>query len=198
MRSMHTHSLSSFLTEKNKGIPLFVFFVFVSFSVFSQNIKCDSIVKAIKLLAKSDSVYCHNADSAKNLAKNLASYITKINEDLKQTAKQNSKYQITTIYFFAPYNGTATIATDLKKQIEDYKKRMLSLTDSIKISEEQFGLNTKDIYSLSEDKPVTWEHNNFYNMPVSAASSVLNQLITEVYNSEEIILRALLKQLSLK
>ena len=194
---MRTLSHSSPLTEKNKVIPPFVSFLFLSFSVFSQNIKCDSIITAVKSFVKSDSAYCYKADSAKNLAKNLALYIAEVNEGLKQTAKQNSNYQITTIYFFAPYNGTATVATDLKKQIEDYKKLMLSLTDSIKISEEQFGLNTKDIYSLSEDSPITWEHSFFYDMPVSGASSELNELITEVYDSEEIVLRGLMRELLL-
>ena len=202
MKNMNILSHLLYLIEKNKNFLFGFCLLLISLDSFSQNISAsitrDSLYKAIQSFAKNDSLYIHKSDSAKKITNDLVAYISKVTEDLKQTSKQNSNYQITTIYFFAPYNGTATIATDLKKQINNYKKLMLSLADSIKNLNSQLNLNMDDVYSVTENKTVTWEHNSFYDMPVSAAIALLGSLQSQVYAYEEIILRAILKEGSLK
>jgi len=202
MKSMNILSHLSYLIEKNKNSLFGFCFLLISLGSFSQNISAsitrDSLYKAIKSFTKNDSLYIRKSDSAKKITNDLVAYISRVSEDLKQTSKQNSNYQITTIYFFAPYNGTATIATDLKMQINNYKKLMLLMPDSTKKLNFQYNLNLDDVYSLTENKSVTWEHNSFYDMPVSAAIALLGSLQSQVYAYEEIILRAILKEGSLK
>lgn len=196
---MNTFLRLSFSTGRNRFSFLIAFLLLISVHSFTQNISAyvtrDSLYKAIKSLAKQDSGYIRKADSAKKLTDDLIVYIAKVNEDLKQTSQMNASYQVTTVYFFSPYNGTATIATDLKKKIVDYKKQMLALPDSVNVDEKKIGLSTADVFSVTENKIVTWEHNYFYDMPVAAAVSLLSSLQSQVYDSEEIVLRALLKEL---
>ncbi|MEW6469302.1 MAG: hypothetical protein AB1458_10270 [Bacteroidota bacterium] len=155
----------------------------------------DSLYKAIRSLAASDSSYAGKCDSAKKLTDELVAGIGRISDGLKQAAGQNPGYQVTTVYFFTPYSGSATVAADLKRSLNTYSAALLSLPDSMPVSQEQVGLGTGDMYSPVESRMVSWEHLWFYDAPFSAAVSVLAKLQNDVYAAEEAVLRILLKEL---
>jgi gliding motility-associated protein GldM len=88
-------------------------------------------------------------------------------------------------------------AVGLKKQIDDFKKKMTALVENPKDKAGlKLGLNTDEVYSVAEEKKVTWIENNFYHNPAAAVFSILAKLKTDVRNAEGDVLQNLLKAIS--
>jgi len=83
----------------------------------------------------------------------------------------------------ASENCTGAIASEIKKRIEDYKKKIYEILgkdkDKIKLS-----LITDGVYFDANKTKINWEQNNFQHMVLVAAITNLNRIIGEIKNAE--------------
>lgn len=141
---------------------------------------------------------CDTIDAIKSrLYANVQGGLTKSQADTFQLKYLDSKdnYDIPTRIMIGddPEHATGA-AVGLKKQIEDYKKKMADLiTDKNDRANLKLGLDLKDIYSVAEEKTLTWEDNNFYHSPIAAVFSVMAKLKTDTKNAEGDVVAALFK-----
>jgi gliding motility-associated protein GldM len=82
---------------------------------------------------------------------------------------------------------------DLKEKIEKFKKDMMALVPKNEQAGLKLGLNTEDMYSVGDEKMVSWESNLFAHQPVAAVLSVLAKIKNDVKNAESDVVAALLK-----
>ncbi len=78
---------------------------------------------------------------------------------------------------------TGAIASELKKQIEDYKKKLYDILGKDK-EKVKLALITDGKYYNADRKQQNWEQYNFQNLVLVAALTNLNRMIGEVKNAE--------------
>lgn len=86
-------------------------------------------------------------------------------------------------------------AIELKKKIEDFKKEMTALVPEKERASLKLGLSTEDVYSVAEEKKVTWESNLFYHNPIAAVLSAFAKIKNDVKNAESDVVSVLLKSI---
>lgn len=103
-------------------------------------------------------------------------------------------YDIPTNYMIGenPENATGK-AKDLKEKIEAYKKEMTALVPEKERGGLKLGLPTEDVYSISEEKKVTWENNAFYHNTMAATMCIFAAIQNDVKNAESDVVNTLLK-----
>ncbi len=158
--------------------------------------------------------YFDNAQKAKKWSKELCDSINAVKARLYQavqgvTKEQSDTFQLkyldskdnydipTRILIGADPETPTGSAIGLKKQIEEFKKNMANLIDNpTEKAGLKLGLDTKDTYSVAEEKTVTWEDNNFYHAPIAAVLSIMAKLKTDVKNAEGDVVQTLLKSVT--
>lgn len=86
-------------------------------------------------------------------------------------------------------------SVELKKKIEDFKKEMTALVPEKERAGLKLGLSTEDVYSIAEEKNVTWESNLFYHNPIAAVLSAFAKIKNDVKNAESDVVATLLKSI---
>ena len=109
-------------------------------------------------------------------------------------------YDIPTRVLLGPNAETPTgAAVSLKKLIDDFKKNMSGLIENpTERAGLKLGLDTKESYSVGEEKMVSWEENNFDHTPIAAVLSILAKIKTDVKNAEGDVVQTLLKSVTEK
>lgn len=82
---------------------------------------------------------------------------------------------------------------ELKQKIEAFKKELTELVPEKERAGLKLGLSTENVYSVAEEKEVTWENNLFYHSPTAAVMSVFAKLKNDVKNAESDVVATLLK-----
>ena len=149
------------------------------------------------------------AQSAVSASKEMFEYIKEIKSNVIQQSQQVEKnvadtlsiewmakkdeYDATTNYMIGSDPGNITgESKTLKARLGDYKNKLLALLDDKDRATMQLsGLNTDDMFSVVEEKVVSWEQNNFYHIPVAAVIAILSRIQNEVKNAEADVLKAL-------
>ena len=143
---------------------------------------------------------CDSLNAIKGRLYQAVQGVTKEQADTFQLKYLDSKdnYDIpTNVLIGADPEAPTGAAVGLKKQIEEYKKNMENLIDNpAERAALKLGLETKDSYSVAEEKTVTWEDNNFYHAPIAAVLSVMAKLKTDVKNAEGDVVQMLLKSVT--
>ncbi len=88
----------------------------------------------------------------------------------------------------------------LKKNIDDYKNKMLALFNDLpgmeKVSKTMnLGLNTDEAYNTAIRKKMNWAYNSFYHTVLAADVVLFDKLIAEVKNAEAQVLSKLLESI---
>ncbi len=86
-------------------------------------------------------------------------------------------------------------AKDLKEKIEQYKKDMTSLIPKDEQTGLKLGLSTEKMYSVGDQKMVSWEANLFEHQPIAAVVSMLAKIKNDVKNAESDVVSTLLKSI---
>jgi len=150
---------------------------------------------------------------AKKYSKELCDYIDELKSELyMEVQKLDSKeqadtfqlkyldskdnYDIPTHILIGedPENATGK-AKDLKEKIEKFKKDMTALVPDKEKPNLKLGLSTDNVYSVAEEKEVTWESNLFYHNPIAAVMSAFAKIKNDVKNAESDVVSTLLKSI---
>jgi gliding motility-associated protein GldM len=152
------------------------------------------------------------AQQAKKMSAELCAYIDELKSELYQGVQKVPKevadtfqlkyldskdnYDIPTHILIGenPENATGK-AKDLKQKIEDFKKNMTALVPEKERGGLKLGLSTEDVYSVAEEKKVTWESNIFYHNPIAAVMSAFAKIKNDVKNAESDVVSTLLKSI---
>lgn len=134
----------------------------------------------IELIAHTESV---EIDSARNMGF----------EDLVRLDDSNKP---TGLFMGPSESGSDGKAGELRTKLENYRKKMLELIDPKQRDNIKLGLLIDAEFFNSEGKPETWEMHHFYDTILAADITILNKLITEVYNIEFDILNILMNSIS--
>lgn len=153
------------------------------------------------------------AQKAKKLSNELCSYIDELKSELYQQIQKLEKSQADTFHLVYldskdnydipthiligedPEHATGK-AKDLKEKIEKFKKEMTALVPAKEQPNLKLGLSTEDVYSVAEEKKVTWESNIFYHNPVAAVMSAMAKIKNDVKNAESDVVTILLKSIT--
>ncbi len=93
-----------------------------------------------------------------------------------------------------PENPTGK-SKDLKEKIEKFKKDMTALVPEKERANLKLGLSTDPMYSIGDEKVVSWESNMFAHQPAAAVFSVLAKLKNDIKNAESDVVSTLLKSI---
>ena len=94
-----------------------------------------------------------------------------------------------------PENPTGK-AKDLKEKIEKFKKDMTALVPEKEKASLKLGLSTEEMYSIGDEKMVSWASNMFAHQPAAAVFSVLAKLKNDIKNAESDVVSILLKSIT--
>lgn len=152
------------------------------------------------------------AQQAKKLSTELCKYVDELRSELYQNIQKLEKSQADTFHLVYldskdnydiptniligedPEHATGK-AKDLKEKIEKFKKDMALLVPEKERTNLKLGLSTEDVYSVAEEKKVTWESNIFYHNPVAAVMSAMAKIKNDVKNAESDVVTLLLKSI---
>jgi gliding motility-associated protein GldM len=84
---------------------------------------------------------------------------------------------------------------ELKQKLQEIRKKLIELVPEKERAGLKLGLNTDDVYSVAEEKTISWENNLFYHIPTAAVMSSLAMLKNEVKNAESDVVAVLLKEI---
>lgn len=134
----------------------------------------------IELIAHTESV---EIDSARNMS-------------FADLVRLDDTNRTTGLFMGPSETGSDGKAGELKAKLEEYRKMMLELIDPKQRDNVKLGLNINADFFNSEGKLETWEMHHFYDNILAADITILNKLITEVYNIEFDILNILMNSIS--
>ncbi len=120
----------------------------------------------------------------------LVSKTEKITVDSAKTVavvemRNKDDYSTPTNYFMGDSeDGAKGEGKELKRRIEEYRQQMLNILDAEDRDRIKLGLKTDGIYTDADGLILNWIQYNFFNTVVAADITILNKIITEVYNAE--------------
>ena len=124
-------------------------------------------------------------------------------EDLpldKINAKDNFDKPMEILIGFTEDGGNGR-GMELKRKIDDYKSKMLSLFDNIPGVNKNalnLGLNTDNEYNEDEGKKCNWSFNNFHHTNLAADVVLFDKLTAEIMNVETTVLTKLMESISVQ
>lgn len=152
---------------------------------------------------------------AKKLSDNMVRYIDSIKYELIARTEKvsydsaklidlneaNSKddYDTPTNFFMkGSEDGSKGVGKDLKQRIDDYRMDMLNLLDADDRKRVKLGLRTDGNYYDTEGVKLNYIQYNFFHTILAADVTILNKIITEVYNAEFDVVNFLLDAVDAK
>jgi gliding motility-associated protein GldM len=159
--------------------------------------------------AKTEPFY-NKAKIAKAKAKELCDFIDELRSEIYAEVQKLEKSQADTFHLvYLDSKDNYDIPThlmigenpeaatgksiELKEKIEKFKKEMTELVPEKERAGLKLGLSTANVYSVAEEKEVTWENNLFYHNPTAAVMSIFAKLKNDIKNAESDVVSALLK-----
>lgn len=153
------------------------------------------------------------AQEAQKLSKDLIEYLDNLRAELiahtesieidsarivefKDLNKMDDNIKPTGFFMGPSETGKDGKAGEMKEKISTYRKKMLELVDPKHWELLLEGLNPELEFFDSEGKRESWEVHHFYDTILAADITILNKLITEVYNAEFDILNILMVSIS--
>jgi gliding motility-associated protein GldM len=105
-------------------------------------------------------------------------------------------YQTPTNYFLGNSDtGKKGEAPKLKKRIDAFRERLLSLVDKNQFKDIATNLSTDGTYHDADGQKQNWQIHFFYNTILAADIAILNKLKSDVYNAEYEVVDALYKSI---
>jgi len=99
--------------------------------------------------------------------------------------KNKDDYDTPTNYFMRDSeDGSKGEGKELKRRIDEYRQNMLNLLDSKDRDRIKLGLITDGTYQDADGYPLNWIQYNFFHTIMAADMTILNKIITEIYNAE--------------
>jgi gliding motility-associated protein GldM len=158
--------------------------------------------------------YYDKANAIQKASDDLVTYIQLLKADIKMNAQslpdqktadtfqlknidKLDDYDTPTYYMIGedPANVTGK-AAELKTKIETYKKLVLGFLSEKEKANFNIGMNLGEKFNQSEEKMVSWEWYNFYNLPVAATIANLTKMQNDVRNVEGDAVNLLFKNIS--
>ena len=154
------------------------------------------------------------AQAAKKMSNELCAYIDDIKSEMYQRIQKVEKNVADTFHLknldskdenniptemligagADPENPTGK-SKDLKEKIEKYKKDMAALVPEKERGGLKLGLSTEEMYSIGDEKMVSWASNMFAHQPAAAVFSVLAKIKNDIKNAESDVVSTLLKSI---
>lgn len=145
--------------------------------------------------------YWEKAQEAKSLSNEMVEYIEsikwqliaeaeKITVDSAKTVtvanmKNKDDYSTPTNFFMRDSDdGSKGEGKVLKQKIDDYRQNMINLLEPEDRQKIKLGLKTDGEYKDIDNKQLNWIQYNFWHTIMAADITILNKIITEVYNAE--------------
>jgi len=145
--------------------------------------------------------YWEKAQEAKAMSNDLVNYIENIKWELISRTekvsfdsaksisvaqmKNKDDYDTPTNYFMRDSeDGSKGEGKELKRRIDEYRQNMLNLLDPEDREKIKLGLNTDGTYEDADGMPLNWIQYNFFHTIMAADMTILNKIITEIYNAE--------------
>lgn len=99
--------------------------------------------------------------------------------------KRKDKYDLPTNYFIgSSYDGYNAAAKQLKEKIVEYRENLLNLIEPKYLNNINIGLITEGPYYNADEQEENWETHFFYHTILAADVTILNKIISDVYNAE--------------
>jgi len=153
--------------------------------------------------------YWDKAVQAKSLSNEMVTYIEnikwelisrteKITVDSAKTVsvaemKNKDDYDTPTNYFMRDSeDGSKGEGKELKRRIDEYRQQMLNLLDPEDRDRIKLGLQTDGQYQDVDGLELNWIQYNFFHTIMAADITILNKIITELYNAEFDVINFLL------
>ncbi len=137
-----------------------------------------------------------------NLRNELISKTEGISVDSAKTVpimklKNKVNYDTPTNFFMGDtQDGSRGKARELKNKINEYRQKMLELVGAKYRHLIKLGLKTDGTYYNASGQEINWEEYNFFYTILAADITILNKIITEVYNAEFDVVNILLDAIS--
>ncbi len=156
--------------------------------------------------------YWNKANEAKKLSDEMVEYINQLKYELIATTekisidtakiisvgslKNKEDYSTTTNFFMGDSeDGSKGKGKELKQKIDEYRKKLLELIDPKDQDKIKLGLKTDGKYHDANGMKQNWIQYNFFHTILAADVTIINKIITEVYNSEFDIVNFLLSDI---
>jgi gliding motility-associated protein GldM len=145
--------------------------------------------------------YWEKAKTAQTLSKEMVDYINQLKYELISITekipidsakvipvgrlKNKEDYSTTTNFFMGDSeDGSKGKGKELLQKILEYRKNMLNLVDEKSRDKIRLGLQTDGKYHDASGLPQNWIQYNFFHTILAADITIINKIITEVYNAE--------------
>jgi gliding motility-associated protein GldM len=145
--------------------------------------------------------YWEKAQEAKAMSDELVTYVEnikwelisrteKVSLDSAKTIsvaqmKNKDDYDTPTNFFMRDSeDGSKGEGMELKRRIDEYRQNMLNLLDAEDRSRIKLGLDTEGTYQDADGYPLNWIQYNFFHTIMAADMTILNKIISEIYNAE--------------
>ncbi len=116
--------------------------------------------------------------------------------DIKALKKKDN-FSITTKYLMGDsHDGSGGRSSELKKRIIEYRAQMLALIETENRSQLRLGLVTDSVYYNADGKKQNWEAHHFFHTILAADVTILNKILTEVFDAEFEIVNALMDEIN--
>jgi gliding motility-associated protein GldM len=156
--------------------------------------------------------YWNKANEAKKLSDEMVEYINQLKYELIAATekipidsariipvgslKNKEDYSTTTNFFMGDSeDGSKGKGKELKQRIDDYRAKLMNLIDPKDQDKIKLGLKTDGKYHDANGMKQNWIQYNFFHTILAADVTIINKIITEVYNSEFDIVNFLLSDI---
>lgn len=157
--------------------------------------------------------FWNKANEAKALSKETIDYVKNIRDELISVTegisldsaksilvrdlRKKDNYSITTKYLMGDsHDGSKGKSGDLKEKIINYRQKLTGLIDFENINKLKLGLITDSVYFDADGQKQNWEAHHFYNTILAADITILNKIITEVYDAEFEVVNLLMDEIN--
>lgn len=124
-----------------------------------------------------------SVDSAKNV--------------LIRELKKKDNFSLTTKYFMGnSHDGSGGKSRDLKEKIIQYRQALIDLVDSTEKHKLKFGLITDGDYYNADGQKQNWEAHHFFHTILAADITILNKLISEIYDAEYEVVNMMMDEIN--
>ncbi|PKP32678.1 MAG: hypothetical protein CVU00_11610, partial [Bacteroidetes bacterium HGW-Bacteroidetes-17] len=157
--------------------------------------------------------YWDKAREAKSLSEKMIEFISSLRYELIsitekipidsaktieiRNLKNKDNYSLTTAYFMGDsHDGSQGKSRYLKEKIIEHRQKMVELINPKDRNDLKLGLITDSTYFNADGQRQNWEAHHFYNTILAADITILNKIITEVYDAEFEIVNKLMDEIN--
>lgn len=159
------------------------------------------------------SPFWNKANEAKSLSMEMINYINDLRFSLVsetegisldsarvvdiKSLKKKDNFSITTKFLMGDsHDGSGGRSSELKERIIDYRTKMFELIEPSNRDRLRLGLITDSVYYNADGQKQNWEAYHFFHTILAADITILNKIITEVFDAEFEIVNALMDEIN--